>query len=355
MRRKNLKTIVRRIISVVIVIALLIGIQRLVVPKYVDDVIEGGFTAEYYKEKNPHEVLMVGDCELYENFSPVTMWEKYGITSYIRGSAQQLTWQSYYLLEDALKYEKPDVVIFNVLELKYNEPQREEYNRMTLDGMRWSMSKVHAIQASMLDDENFVDYLFPILRYHSRITELTVNDWKYYFKDRQRTTAGYYMRVDVAPYEEDIWEEDEPDDFTLGNNAMQYMDKIRLLCQKNGIQLLLVKAPSMSPVWYDEWETQIQDYAKENDLNYINFLNCIDEIGIDYDTDTYDQGLHMNLSGAEKCADYMGNYLVEQYGLKDMRNDKEICADWNDKVKFYNDMKEAQYKELEEYGEIISY
>ena len=47
--------------------------------------------------------------------------EKYGITSYIRGSAQQLTWQSYYLLEDALKHETPKVVVFNVLALKYNE------------------------------------------------------------------------------------------------------------------------------------------------------------------------------------------------------------------------------------------
>lgn len=350
-----MKTIMRRIVSVVIVIALLAALQRLVVPKYVDDVVEGGFTSEYYHEKNPHEVLMVGDCELYENFSPITMWENYGITSYIRGSAQQLTWQSYYLLEDALKYEKPDVVVFNVLELKYNEPQREEYNRMTLDGMKWSVSKVHAIQASMLEEEHFVDYLFPILRYHSRITELTSSDLKYYFKDKQRTTAGYYMRVDTDPYEEGIWDEEEPDDFTLGENAMDYLDKIRLLCEKNDIRLLLVKAPSMSPVWYDEWETQVQDYAQNYDLDYINFLQIADEIGIDYDTDTYDQGLHMNLSGAEKCAEYLGKYLTENYELKDLRADKKISSDWKKKTKFYEDMKDAQYKELKEYGEIISY
>ncbi len=350
-----MKTIIRRIVSVVIVIALLAALQRLVVPKYVDDVVEGGFTSEYYHEKNPHEVLMVGDCELYENFSPITMWKNYGITSYIRGSAQQLTWQSYYLLEDALKYEKPDVVIFNVLELKYNEPQREEYNRMTLDGMKWSVSKVHAIQASMLEEEHFVDYLFPILRYHSRITELTSSDLKYYFKDKQRTTAGYYMRVDTDPYEEGIWDEEEPDDFTLGENAMDYLDKIRLLCEKNDIRLLLVKAPSMSPVWYDEWETQVQDYARNYDLDYINFLQIADEIGIDYDTDTYDQGLHMNLSGAEKCAEYLGKYLTENYELKDLRADKKISSDWKKKTKFYEDMKDAQYKELKEYGEIISY
>ena len=90
-----MKTAVRRIVSVGILLILLFAMQRLVMPKYVDDVIEGGFTAEYYREENPHEVLMVGDWELYENFSPVTMWKNYGITSYIRGSAQQLTWQSY--------------------------------------------------------------------------------------------------------------------------------------------------------------------------------------------------------------------------------------------------------------------
>ena len=224
-----MKTAVRRIVSVGILLILLFAMQRLVMPKYVDDVIEGGFTAEYYREENPHEVLMIGDCELYENFSPITMWKNYGITSYIRGSAQQLTWQSYYLLEDALKYETPDVVVFNVLELKYNEPQREEYNRMTLDGMRWSVSKVQAIRASMLPEEHFIDYVFPLLRYHSRVTGLTANDWKYYFKDKTRTTAGYYMRVDTAPYEEGIWEEEEPESETLVEEVIQTAEQRRIL------------------------------------------------------------------------------------------------------------------------------
>ncbi len=350
-----MKKIVRCLLSAGLIIFLFLALQRLVMPKYVSDVIEGGFTEEYYRETTSHQVLMVGDCELYENFSPITLWEKYGITSYIRGSAQQLTWQSYYLLEDALKYETPDVVIFNVLELKYNEPQREEYNRMTIDGMKWSKTKLKAIKASMTEEEQFLDYLLPLLRYHSRITELTKEDFEYYFDDITRTTAGYYMRVDVAPYEEGIWEEEEPEDFELGDYAMEYMDKITNLCKEKGIKLLLVKAPSVSPVWYDEWEEQIVEYAKENELDYINFLDLVDEIGIDYNTDTYDEGLHMNLSGAEKCADYLGQYLVDHYNLTDMRNDIEIGREWDKKTAFYNDMKQKQYEELEEYGEIISY
>ena len=83
-------------------------------------------------------MLILGDCEVYENISTVTMWENYGISSYIRGSAEQLIWQSYYLLEDTLKYEKPEVVMLNVLAMSEGEAKSEAYNRMTLDGMKWS-------------------------------------------------------------------------------------------------------------------------------------------------------------------------------------------------------------------------
>ena len=172
---------------------------------------------------------------------------------------------------------------------------------------------------------------------------------------QSRHETSKAMRVDTAPYEEGIWEEEEPESDTLGKNAMAYLDKIRMLCEKNHIRLLLVKAPSKSPVWYDTWESQILEYASKYDLDYINFLNLVDEIGIDYNTDTYDQGLHMNLSGAEKCADYLGKFLSETYGLKDLRSDKTICSDWENKTIFYENMKKAQYKELKKYGEIVNY
>ena len=110
-------------------------LQRLLVPKYQRGVVEGSMIEEYYDDEKPHEVIFLGDCEVYENISTVALYRDYGISSYIRGSAQQLTWQSYYLLEDTLRYETPEVVVFNVLALKYGVPQSESYNRMTLDGM----------------------------------------------------------------------------------------------------------------------------------------------------------------------------------------------------------------------------
>ena len=58
----------------------------------------------------------------------------------------------------------------------------------------------------------------------------------------------------------------------FGDTAMSYLDRIRLLCEERGIPLLLVKAPSVSPVWYDVWEKQITNYADTYNINYINYL-----------------------------------------------------------------------------------
>ncbi|MBO7451905.1 MAG: SGNH/GDSL hydrolase family protein [Clostridiales bacterium] len=321
--------------------------QRLVMPKYQGDIVEGSMVEEYYKETTDHDVLFIGDCEVYENFSTMKLWEEYGITSYIRGSSQQLIWQSYYLLEDTYKYETPKVVVFNVLALKYNTPQKEEYNRMTIDGMKWSKSKIDCINASMIPEESFIDYVFPILRYHSRWSELTQEDFDHIFSKRLVTHNGYYMRTDIRP--QGNFPEPMPlDDYTFGSTAMMYLDKIRDICNEHGSKLVLIKAPTEYPYWYDEWDKQVEDYAKENGLTYINMIPLQEEIGLDMSVDTYDAGLHLNLTGAEKLSVYFGRYLMDNFNLEDHRNDPKISEVYSKKVEYYNKMIEEQKKELEE-------
>ena len=326
-------------------------LQRLLEPKYVEDVVEGALIAEYYEEeKDPdvreHDVVFIGDCEVYENFSPAVLWQEYGINSYIRGSAQQLIWQSYYLLEDTLRYETPKVIVFNVLSLKYNEPQKEAYNRMTLEGMKWSLSKVKSIQASMMDSEHFLDYVFPILRYHSRWSDLDKEDVEYLFHSKRVSHNGYYMRVDVKPAE-NVPAGQPLADYSFGENAMSYLDKMTELCEEKGIQLVLIKAPSLYPYWYDEWEEQVEAYAEEHGLLYVNFLELTEEAGIDFSQDTYDAGLHMNLSGAEKLSRYFGQILTEETAVTDRRDEPALCEAWEKKLAEYELDKEEQYRELE--------
>ena len=341
MKKRRLWKIVGTALVVALTLALL---QELLMPKYIYDIIEGAMIREYYGEEKDHDVVFIGDCEVYENFSPVVLWQEYGINSYIRGSAQQLIWQSYYLLEDTLRYETPEVVVFNVLALQYDKPQSEAYNRMTLEGMRWSSSKVKAILASMTEEESFLEYVFPLLRYHSRWSELKTEDVEGMYQREQVTHNGYYMRVDVRPAE-DVPEGRILADYSFGDNAWVYLDKMVDLCQEKGIQLVLVKAPSLYPYWYPQWEEQVEAYAMEHELPYINFLELTEETGLDFSQDTYDAGLHLNLSGAEKITRYLGEYLQRELGFADRRGESELAKRWQEKIAAYEQDRDSQYAE----------
>ncbi len=341
MKRKILK-----IFAVSLCVAVLLGLlQALVVPKYMDESRDGALTAEYYSFAGENDVVFIGDCEVYENISPITLWQEYGIPSAIRGSPQQMIWQSYYLMEETFRYETPKVMVFNVLSMKYgdnestgDQTRREAYNRMTLDGMRWSVSKWNAIQASMTEEERQWDgalsYIFPILRYHSRWSELTRDDVSYLFSRDTVSHNGYLMHTQIKPVTAEYVERPLLS-YDFSENSWYWLDKMRTLCQSYGTQLVLIKAPSLYPVWWEEWEVQIEAYAQEHNLLYLNFLEQQEQIGIDWSQDTYDAGLHLNVYGAEKLASYLGNILAEQCGLESRKEDAALCAIWEEKTKIY--------------------
>jgi len=343
--KKKRKKILMAALSVILVLSGLWLLQKLLMPKYMHGIVEGAMIAEYYEEEKNHDVIFIGDCELYENISPAVLWEEYGINSYIRGSAQQLIWQSYYLMEETFRYEKPKVVVFNVLAMQYNTPQSEAYNRMTLDGMRLSSSKIKAVQASMTEDEHLIEYLFPILRYHSRVSELEKDDFTYLFHKDKVTYNGYYMRVDVKPAGT-IPKGRPLGDYSFGETAYEYLDKMTALCKENGVELVLVKAPSLYPYWYEEWDEQMRDYADKHDLKYYNFLEVTQDIGLDFQTDTYDGGLHLNLSGAEKLSHYFGKILAKECHLPSRRGEKELEASWEKKLESYYEEIKRQKENL---------
>lgn len=323
--------------------------QRLLVPKYEDHVIEGNFTAEYYRETTPHDLLILGDCEVYENISPVAMWQEYGITSYIRGNAQQLIPQSYYLLEDALRYETPKAVLLSISAMQEGKQINEAYNRMTMENMKWSPSKINAILETKMEEESMLDYLAPLLRYHSRWQELGEDDLKYFWERPQVAHNGYYMRADVQPAGA-FPRERRLADYRFPEETGIYLEKIRALCEEKGIQLILYKAPSLYSVWHDQWDQQIVEYAGRHGLFYINCISKIEEIGLDFTRDTYNGGQRLNVYGAEKLSYYLGAYLRETAGLKDHRGEEPYQTAWTEKTEFYHQMKQEQEKEFAELG-----
>lgn len=322
--------IVEVLCYILITLALCFFFQELTIPKYMSHPYEGAMMAEYYKAETEHDVIFLGDCEFYETISPVTLWEDFGISSYVRGTPQQLIWQSYYILLDTLKREKPEVVVFNAMEMKIGEVQSEAYTRLTLDGLQDLGYRLEAAELSLKEEnESLLSYVFPLLRYHSRITDLNADDFNYLFKRDLISHHGYLMQTAIDPQTEDPFQQ-PLFDYSFPDICWEYLDKIADLCEENDIELILFKSPTISwqYPWYEEWDEQLEEYAKERGVLYINGIDYAEEMGLDMTTDTYDKGVHLNVYGAEKCTRFLGNILRNEYSVTDSSNDASQVAAW---------------------------
>ena len=330
-----------RIISFVLALIAVIGVTLYFGAVLQDarlDNREGHLLCGYYDTTDSRDVIFIGDCEVYEGFVPATLFEEYGITSYVRGSSQQTVWQSYHILEETLERETPKAVVFNVLALHYGETPQESISRMSLEDMEWSKHKLDAILASMTEEESLISYFLPILRYHSRWSELDGDDFKHAFdKHADITHQGYLMQTSIDPV--DTTDNRQPDDMleSLPYRAIEYLDKMTALCKEKGIELILVKAPtnSIRYYWYPEWDAQMVSYAAQNGLAYYSMIGKDAEIGLDWSTDTYDKGLHLNVYGAEKVTSYFGKILAENHNMPDHRTDAELSAIWDERIDAY--------------------
>lgn len=321
------------------VFALLLAFfSRLTEPKYISAFREGNLISEYYRETdagNSHDVIFVGDCEAYSAFVPPVLYEEYGIRSFVRGSPSQSIAQSYYLVRETLKYEKPRAVVLSVYALSKSEPSREAYNRMTLDGMRLSPEKLGSVLESAGESESSLSYLFPLLRFHSRIYELDDEDLKYLLSRPTVSHNGYFMQKGIEPPSDAAAEaliQEAVATELLPKENLAYLDRILTLCRESRVELILVKAPisSWRYPWYAEWDREIESFADENGLEYYNLIKYGEEIGIDLSCDSYDGGIHLNVYGAEKTSRFFGKLLTAHHGIAG--RESEV---WEEKVKEY--------------------
>jgi hypothetical protein len=164
------------------------------------------------------------------------------------------------------------------------------------------------------------------------------------------------MRIDVDGVEE-LRPGQAGKDAPFADVCWEYLDKMRTLCQENGVELILIKAPTSTPqwFWYDSWDQAVEDYANANGIRYYNFLENVDEIGLDYTTDTYDQGGHLNLSVAEKFSRYFGDILVNELELADHRGDDAYEPIWTELTAQYEQIRQTQERLLKENGKLTGF
>ena len=93
--------------------------------------------------ENTIDVLVLGSSEVFCSIIPMEIWKDHGITSYVCGTSGQRLYQAEEFLRDALKTQKPKIVVLETLALYDRYGQTEALPEMA-------------------------EAWLPILRYHDR-------------------------------------------------------------------------------------------------------------------------------------------------------------------------------------------
>jgi hypothetical protein len=120
------------------------------------------------------------------------------------------------------------------------------------------------------------------------------------------------------------------------------MKKIIDLCEAKGTKILILSTPSPQNSSYKK-HNALQEFTEEFSLDYLNLNFLLDEMGIDWETDSLDEGDHLNLSGACKVTEYLGRYLNANYDLPVHRSDS-IGEAWEEE---YDEYRETVQETLE--------
>ena len=272
------------------------------------------------------DVLIIGTSHAGMNISTKTLWNEYGIAGYRFWGSIQPIWNSYFYLEEALKYQTPKVVVLDIHSLSFVQ----DYGIYAVQvkntaGLNYSPLRLEAVKASAPEDK-WADLFLGFPTYHSRYNELQEDDftsfpWQKHQElqvlSSEESNAVYSFSI--APSTPDI----EP--APLGEKEEKYFRMFLQTCKDHNLPVELVVCP------YEISEAERQKYkrtaeiAAEYGLSVTDFNENYQDYGIDPTTDYLDPG-HFNRDGLPKYARAIAD-LLSKYDLPDRRKDANHI--WN--------------------------
>ncbi|MCR4746439.1 MAG: hypothetical protein K5894_14590 [Lachnospiraceae bacterium] len=265
----------------------------------------------YAEESNSKDVLFFGTSFCYCTYDPA-IFSEYGIESYNMGKAQQPIIWTYYMMKDALKHQRPSLIILDPYAVTYPDKKMDSIDQgianTNFDSMKYSAISLEGAKENV-PWNRFLEFVFPIIRWHSN-PYMIDRVGKDQVRDPER---GYIRFIDAGeagrPSESDLADEEIE---LLDDISYKYLNAMYDLSVETGAELAVIRSPF--PLWGNHQFNAVQQWAKEKNVEYLDLTHFHDEIGIDYSKDTLD-GNHLNESGADKVSRYIASWMIENNKL----------------------------------------
>lgn len=295
----------------------------------------------FFENKQDFDVFFLGNSHMLDGVYPIELWRDYGITSFNFGNTGEPMSNTYWTLRLLTKYQKPKVAVVDVSYIdrtQQTEMYAYRFAHDFLDQVPFSVEKVRAVY-SLFPEGKRQEFIFPLTLYHSR--------WEEYIDGKPEL----YMNVVPCMFGAELRvgrHEPEPYERTQVISEQkaageQYLCDLIEFCQNEGIQVVLTVIPFPATAAYQEKINRAQLVADQYGIEFVNLLNVPDLV--DFETDCYDAGSHLNPDGATKVTAYLGQWISEHCDLTDHRTDTRY-AHWQEALDAYILLREEKWGSL---------
>lgn len=334
----NWKQGIRATAFLLIFVVLFVNISRILTLSS-DDHEYHGMAAIYEEEEKILDAVYIGSSNTYAFWNPMVAWGKYGIAVHTYTCSSQPFMIAEYLLKEARKTQPDAVYLFNINTIGDRGlggvKADDVVMHRVLDSMPLSLNKLQ-LTDYMCDilDLSFSDrleYYLPIVKYHSRWDEINeshfsvkpnnfkgANFYNYSFYTIENISSIYNLTDNKRDIKQDL--------LTSLNSLLDY-------CDENSVKAVFVTAPRAEEIQNIEKINTVNEIIKSRGYPTINILENYKDLNLDLTQDYYNNN-HTNIHGSIKYTQYISEYLIENYGFKDKRNDARFSK-WNEGYKEY--------------------
>lgn len=322
----------------------------------------------YQLEKDCADVIFYGSSHVYAGVNVVDLWDDRGIAGYNLAGTMQPLWNTYYNMEETLKYQSPKMMVVDL----YGLLVEEEYNGSTnviknVSSMRFSPNKVRNIWSSV-PHEDFLSFLLSYPLTHDTYRELKRENYDGMINGiGGKWFKGYRPSFAVTEYDMLPQVQAAAGVRLPTEKNREYLDKITQFADAHQIELAFILVPYEGIDDADQMLYQwAEDYAREKGVPFLNGNLYLKEMNFDPAAD-YAEASHLNHNGACKFTAYLGEWLAENYSFDDHRGDvkwdswqrySDCWGAWNQnqELKCCTDLEEylVKVQEREDYLIIVS-
>ena len=324
MIRKRILSLLCAVLTLAGMLAIAWVADRVLIVKRTDGIVD---MQDFYAQKeNTVDVLLLGSSHAGMNLDASVFWTEQGQSAFALWGSVQPFWNTYHYLLEALKTQRPRVVLLDVyaagFDFEYSDPARQVTN---VCGMRPSRNKWEAIQVSA-PRERWINLALGLPVYHNRYAEITADDFQHFpWTPGLINDKGTYYRYGFGafPLTDISWVQDS---VPMLEKEEIYLRKIIETCRDEQLPLVLILTPTVGPEYLQLIMNTVSGVAAEYDLPFYNFNQTWMEVGINED-DFWLDG-HLNTLGARKISSFLAQMLKDRYALPDHRGDPDY-ASWD--------------------------